>query len=156
MISKYAQPLSLTPPLGIFFYLDDTQEIDIEYLTDPISQANNIHQSSSSGAPIPLWYSNQALRSGQKPTNGVSLAPWDVTAVHEYRIDWTKDFTAFYLDGQLQKKYTTNVPTKPGSWIWNNWANGDPTWSVGPPKQDNIMKIQNITMYYNTANDKSC
>lgn len=26
-------------------------------------------------------------------------------------------------------------------------------WSAGPPRRDNIMKIQNITMYYNTAND---
>lgn len=142
--------------IGMFFYLDDTQECDIEYLTDPNSQANNIYAKSSDGAPIPLWYSNQALRTTVKATNGVGPAPWDVTAVHEYRIDWTKNFTAFYLDGVLQKKYTTNVPTKPGSWIWNNWANGDPSWSVGPPTQDNIMKIQNITMYYNTSKDTTC
>lgn len=141
---------------GIFFYLDDTQECDIEYLTDPSSQANKIYQSPSNGAPVPLWYSNQAIRSGQKSTNGVGSAPLDVTVLHEYRIDWTKNFTAFYLDGALQKKYTTNVPNKPGSWIWNNWANGDSSWSMGPPKEDNIMKIQSIVMYYNTSNDKIC
>ncbi|KAK5942536.1 hypothetical protein PMZ80_005101 [Knufia obscura] len=140
---------------GIFFYLDDSQECDIEYLTDPNSQSNNIDTQSSQGAPIPLWYSNQAIKSGTPATQATGPAPYDVTAVHEYRIDWTKDFTAFYLDGQLQKKYTTNIPNKPGSWIWNNWANGDYGWSAGPPTQDNVFMIQNITMYYNTANDSN-
>jgi beta-glucanase (GH16 family) len=48
------------------------------------------------------------------------------TEVHEYRIDWTPTFTAFYVDGVLQKKYTTNVPSAPGPWLWNNWSNGSP------------------------------
>lgn len=74
---------------------------------------------------IPLWYSNQAIKANGQATQSTGPAPWDITAVHEYRIDWTKDFTAFYLDGVLQRKYTDNIPTKPGYWIWNNWANGD-------------------------------
>lgn len=110
---------------GNFFYLDDTQETDIEYLTDPYSAANNLHTDSAGGDPIPLWYSNQAARSGSGASQKTGPAPWDVTAVHEYRIDWTPSFTAFYVDGELQHKLTANVPNKPGSWVWNNWANGD-------------------------------
>ncbi|KAK5080286.1 hypothetical protein LTR70_008749 [Exophiala xenobiotica] len=142
---------------SIFFYLDDTQEVDIEYLTHPESQGNNIHQKSSTGAPIPIWFCNQAMTSGASATQRVGPAPVDVSELHEYRIDWTKDFTAFYIDGILQKRHTTNVPNKPGRWIWNNWANGDYGWSAGPPSKDNIFKIQNITMYYNTIDDsKRC
>lgn len=109
----------------MFFYLDDTQEIDIEYLTDRNSTSNIIGPSSSDASPIPLWYSNQAIKSGQKATQATGPPPSDVASIHEYRIDWVEDYTAFYVDGKLQKKYTTNVPTKAGSWIWNNWANGD-------------------------------
>jgi len=30
-------------------------------------------------------------------------------------------------------------------------SNGDPEWSAGPPKDDSIMKIGKIEMYYNTT-----
>lgn len=36
-----------------------------------------------------------------------------------------------------------------------NWANGDPAWTVGPPSTDNIFKIQSITMYYDVPS-QSC
>jgi len=95
--------------------------------------------------------------------------------VHEYRIDWTAEFTAFYIDGILQKYLTENVPGLPGPCLWNNWANGDKGvflnvvavnplehvlqqtntytatgWSVGPPTDDNELEIKSIVMYYNT------
>lgn len=82
---------------------------------------------SADGAPIPLWYSNQAVTAGTSGTASTGPPPWDVTAVHEYRIDWTPDATTYYVDGMLQKQHTTNVPSQPGSFIWNNWANGDPS-----------------------------
>ncbi len=113
---------TLTDKPGLFFYKSDQQEIDIEYLSDPSSLSNN-----GPDEPIPIWYSNQAtdpVNSG--PTQGTGAAPSDCTfAVHEYRIDWTADFTAFYLDGKLQKKYSTNVADQAGPWVWNNWSNGD-------------------------------
>ncbi|KAK5086815.1 hypothetical protein LTR05_003983 [Lithohypha guttulata] len=141
---------------GIFFYKNDQQETDIEYLTDRESLGNNINTTTRDYSnPIPIWYSNQAVTQGAKATQEIGPPPWDVTAVHEYRIDWTKQFTAFYLDGNLQKRYTTNIPTVPGYWIWNNWANGDKAWSSGPPKEDNIFKILSITMYYNTAEENA-
>lgn len=124
-----------------FFYKTNTQEIDIEFLSDPNSTANTAGKAS-------LHYTNQANPS----ITSAHLPPSDIgSAVHEYRIDWTKDFTAFYVDGVLQQKYTQNVPTMPGTWLWENWSNGDIRWSAGPPAKDNVMKVQRIEMYYNTT-----
>lgn len=46
--------------------------------------------------------------------------------------------------GSLKK----NVPTMPGSMVWNNWANGG-SWSGGPPERDSVLEIRSIEMYYN-------
>lgn len=112
-------PLTL---VGFFFYQSDTQEVDIEYLTDPSSLSNN-----GPGNPIPIWYTNQAVNpEDEAATQATGPSPSDcTTAVHEYRIDWTSDYTAFYLDGKYQMKFTTNVPSEPGPWVWNNWSNGN-------------------------------
>ncbi|OQU98030.1 hypothetical protein CLAIMM_03867 [Cladophialophora immunda] len=137
---------------GIFFYKSDTQECDIEYVTDPASLSNN-----GPDNPIPLWYTNQALdptkvdkscESGPAPSNCT-------THTHEYRIDWTADFTAFYIDGVCQKNFTNNIPNVPGQLVWNNWANGDKGWAAGPPNRENVFKIQKIVMYYDTAPNES-
>ena len=133
-----------------FFYKNDQQEIDIEWLSDPSSQSNN-----GPDSPIPFWYINQALKAGDESTHQNIVPPTSPTGGwHEYRIDWTPAYTAFYIDGVRQgKKQTTNVPTMGGTWVFNNWANGDPGWTVGPPAQDSVFKIQSITMYYNTTED---
>lgn len=106
----------------MFFYSNDQQETDIEYLTDARSLSNN-----GPGDPIPLWYSNQRVDPTQGPaTQETGQAPFDATSrFHEYRIDWTAEFTAFYIDGEFQKMFTENIPSVPGPWVWNNWANGD-------------------------------
>ncbi|OAP55906.1 hypothetical protein AYL99_10058 [Fonsecaea erecta] len=133
---------------GIFFYKNDTQECDIEYVTDPTSLSNN-----GPNAPIPLWYTNQAVDPTKMDKSCESgPAPSDCTTrAHEYRIDWTADYTAFYIDGVCQKNFTNNIPNVPGQLVWNNWANGDKGWSVGPPNHDSVFKIQRIAMYYDTA-----
>ena len=134
---------------GHFFYKSDQQEIDIEWLSDPSSQSNN-----GPGSPIPFWYTNQALIAGNEPTHqNIPPAISPTAGWHEYRIDWTPAHTAFYIDGVQQgNKLTTNVPTMGGTWVFNNWANGDPGWTVGPPTQDSVFRVQSITMYYNTTN----
>ena len=113
---------------GAFYYLKDSQEIDIEYLTDPSSLSNN-----GVGSPIPIWYSNQAVEEGGEATQAPIVATNNkgqtvtnlTTQYHEYRIDWTPDRTSFYFDGIKQADFADNVPYEPGYWIWNNWANGD-------------------------------
>ena len=127
-----------------FFYKTDNQEADIEFLSAPESKAN-------AGDGASIHYTNQAINGGGSTTSH-GPAPANVgTAVHEYRLDWTKSYTAFYLDGVLQKKYTVNVPNVAGTWLWNNWANGDIQWSAGPPARDSVMKIQSVEMFYNTT-----
>lgn len=127
-----------------FFYKNDTQETDMEFLSDPNSAGN-------ADGTADVHFVNQATNGGAV-TIADTPAPADVgTTVHEYRHDWTADFTAFYIDGVQQQEFTTNVPSQAGPWYWNNWANGNDGWSAGPPAQDNVFMIQKIVMYYNTT-----
>ena len=130
---------------GLFFYKSDTQEIDIEYLTDPHSTSN------PGNGSIPLQLTNQ-------PADGVHAdeshqrypAPGTATSEeHVYRIDWTEGKTVFYVDGVQAEVFTKNVPTQAGTWLWNNWSNGDKGWSAGPALQNNTLKIKRIEMFYN-------
>lgn len=133
---------------GIFFFRSDNGELDIEWLSDPKSLSND-----DPGKALPIHYTNQPLVPGDKPTYVKGPAPKDVTAVHQYRIDWIPGRGQYFIDGVLQKTLTENVPSEPGAWMWNNWANGDNGWSVGPPATDSIMKIKRIEMYYNLSKD---
>jgi beta-glucanase (GH16 family) len=137
---------------GNFFYKDDTQEFDIEYLSDNSSLSND-----GAGNPAPIQYTNQATEVGGLPTHDTAPAPTDVSTLHEYRIDWVPGRTSFFLDGVLQRTFTDNLPTQGGFWIWNNWSTGDEGWTKGPPLQDNVYKIKDIVMYYNrTSTTGTC
>ncbi|KAK5169023.1 uncharacterized protein LTR77_006332 [Saxophila tyrrhenica] len=130
---------------GFFFYESDSQEQDIEFVTDPESFSNK--DSPSGGRE--LQYTNQATQ-GQEDTMKYGSAPSDITsAIHEYGIDWSPGSTKYYLDGELQYEFTTNVPTEPSAFLINNWVNGDPYWTLGPPKTDAVMKVTKITLAYN-------
>ena len=133
----------------MFLYHSDSQEADIEWLSDPASQSNiDAHNGTRA-----MQYTNQALngdRSDATSLFGPSIK--DATShIHEYRLDWTAQYTKYYMHGALQQTMTTNVPTEAGAWVWNNWVNGDPGWTVGPPKTDAIFKIRRIVMEYNPA-----
>ncbi len=105
----------LTRIAGNFFYFSDSQEIDIEYLTNSSSLSN------PGDGTKPLQLTNQPGNAGTSYFNVPS--PTDATTTaHEYRIDWIPGKALFYLDGVLQKTITANVPTAAGSWIWNNWS----------------------------------
>lgn len=134
--------------VGIFFYQSDTQETDIEYLSDPASLSNQ-------GSKIPpIHYTNQSNQENGQSTTETGPAPEDVTASHLYRIDWLQDKCVFYIDGVRQSTLTKDVPSKPCSFILNNWSNGDPGWTVGPPAQDNIFKVLSVVMHYDRAGDQ--
>lgn len=79
------------------------------------------------GINQPPWlqYTDQSVKAGGQPTYATGAAPANVAIVHEYRVDWVPSKTMFFLDGVLQQTFTTNVPTKAGPWVWNNWANGE-------------------------------
>ena len=138
---------------GLFFYKSDSQETDIEYLTDPASTSN------PGNGEVPLQLTNQAT-DGVQQDESHTTAPAPSTATtqeHEYRVDWTPGKTVFLVDGVVVQTFTQNVPNQAGSWLWNNWSNGDKGWSVGPPAQDSILKIRSIEMFYNqTGSQKTC
>lgn len=141
---------------GMFMWLENdsrnkniTQEIDIEYLSEPSSDANEGIE------PVPLQFTNQPL-DGIKDdeTHETKPAPQTATSeFHEYRVDWTPGVVEFYTDGVLKDTFTNNTPYEAGTWLWNVWTNGDQQWSVGPPKEDAVFEISEIVMFYNTTSD---
>lgn len=135
---------------GMFFYHDDCQEIDIEYLPDSSSGSNP-----GKGKAVPIQYTNQANNCDHDfdTYKQVDAPAIPTSAEHEYRVDWLPGKVDFFTDGKLTQTFTTNVPKDPGNWIWNIWTNGDPQFSVGPPKEDAVFKISQIIMYYNTTSD---
>ncbi|KAF6781765.1 glycoside hydrolase family 16 protein [Colletotrichum sojae] len=136
---------------GMFFYQSDTQETDIEFLSNRNS-ASNTDAASDAGAPAGtryLWLSNQAAsKRKQKTTKPVPLPANPTSSLHEYRLDLVPGMTRFFIDGKQVWNSTDNVPTVAGVWVFNNWADGDPAWSAGPPKQDAYFRIRSIDMYY--------
>ncbi|KJX94930.1 hypothetical protein TI39_contig4149g00007 [Zymoseptoria brevis] len=136
----------------MFFYHNDSQEIDIEWISDPESTSN---QGTNNGARV-MQYTNQGPHGAEDSIEINGRAPDDATsAVHEYRIDWTENKSSFYLDGVFQQHIDGNVPATPRAWTWNAWKNGDPEFTVGPPQNDAVFKIQRIVMRYNTTADSS-
>ena len=128
----------------MFFYAGNTQETDIEWLSDPDSQSN--------GGIRKLFFTNQdANGDGQKTYTAIDPPADATSAEHEYRIDWTDGRVQWFVDGAQVFEATTDVPSTPGPWLWNNWADGDYRWSVGPPEVDTVFRIKKIEMYYNTA-----
>ncbi|GIZ47509.1 hypothetical protein CKM354_001059800 [Cercospora kikuchii] len=131
---------------GMFFYHSDSQEIDIEWISDPDSASNN-------GTRV-MQYTNQGQHGTEDAVEINGLAPDDATTeVHEYRVDWVEGKSRFFVDGEFQQEIEMNVPTTEGQWVWNAWTNGDPSFTVGPPENDAVFKIQKIVMIYNTTDD---
>ncbi|TEA22566.1 hypothetical protein C8034_v002946 [Colletotrichum sidae] len=126
---------------GMFFYHNNTQESDIEWLSDKASLSNN-------GVRKVHFTNQDANRDGSTTYKGVTPPSSPTTTEHEYRIDWTEVFVRFYIDGSLIWETQSDVPSAAGPWIFNNWSNGDKGWSVGPPKSDAIFKIKDIDIYY--------
>ncbi|KEQ81332.1 concanavalin A-like lectin/glucanase [Aureobasidium pullulans EXF-150] len=119
---------------GFFFYKSDTQEIDIEIRTS---------------FPTTLFLTNQKFSPKALTSTFDTKSPLDMTSdFHEYRFDWLKGVTKLYVDGKFVGSLRKNVPTMPGSMVWNNWANGG-SWSGGPPERDSVLETRSIEMYYN-------
>ena len=128
----------------MFFYKSDTQESDIEWLSDPSSNSN--------GGTRKIWFTNQDANADGEATHGTVAPPEDATtAEHEYRLDWTEGRVEWYLDGEKVFETTEDVPSVSGPWVFNNWSNGDPGWSHGPPTRDTIATVQYVKMYFNST-----
>ncbi|TDZ27973.1 hypothetical protein C8035_v008653 [Colletotrichum spinosum] len=134
---------------GIFYYKNGTQETDIEWLSDANSLSNQ--------GTRKVWFTNQdANRDGASTNRAVTPPSNPTSAEHEYRLDWTNGQVRWFIDGVQIWSTTSDVPSSAGPWVINNWSNGDPGWSVGPPAVDALFKIKDIELYYNTCTGASC
>lgn len=70
---------------------------------------------------------------------------------HEYRFDWYPNRADFYIDGHLARSLSTNIPQKPGRFMFSHWTDGNAKFSKGPPATDALMEIKSIVAVFNTS-----
>lgn len=136
---------------AFFWYLNDTQEIDMEFLSSQLNDTTS---------PVNLvLHSTESLKNGGDasgtPTFKIIQLPFEADlAVHEYRFDWQPDRVSFYADGKWLTDMTDKnyIPSAPGKVILSHWSNGNPMWSSGPPEVDAIMTVQYVMAYFNSSN----
>ncbi|GAA6040995.1 hypothetical protein JCM8097_000530 [Rhodosporidiobolus ruineniae] len=134
---------------GIFTYSDDNHEVDIELLS---SYYTTGYDGPEGAVPAGLEFTNQPLTKKVEETNTAVSYGFDPTEdFHEYTIEWTSTYSKFYVDGELKTTFTTNVPKKATMFTLNNWSNGDPLWSAGPPTEDSYFLVKSIDLKYTTA-----
>ncbi|GAA5949752.1 hypothetical protein JCM3765_007676 [Sporobolomyces pararoseus] len=124
---------------GIFFYDDDNHEVDIELLSD-YYETGYLDQISPG-----VQFTNQPLIPFEPSTTEGLPFGFDPTAdFHNYTIKWTPTETEFFVDGIFKTSLSENVPATPAFIIYNNWSNGNPGWSSGPPREDATFSIKSI------------
>ncbi|KAK3333468.1 concanavalin A-like lectin/glucanase domain-containing protein [Cercophora scortea] len=136
---------------AFFWYLNDTQEIDIELLSREFDAANASY-------PVNLvLQSREAAESGfnaaQTGTFVKAYLPFDPTKdFHEYRIDYVPGQVFFYADGALLAGMNGSaVPTSAGHLILQHWSNGNALWSGGPPDRDAVLTVGYVKAYFNSS-----
>lgn len=132
-------------------YQNDTQEIDIEFLSAQFDKENGLF-------PVNfVLQSKEAAAAGYDAANTTGLRrvnlPFDPsTDFHEYRFDFLPDKVFFYADGNLLAEATgSGVPTTPGHLLLSHWSNGNPGWSHGPPKVDAVTTVSYLKAYFNSS-----
>lgn len=126
---------------GFFTFVDDTNESDIEILTDdPTSQIRYTNQ------PSVDKQGNEIAAASVGPTN---LASWENWQTH--RIDWLPKHSYWYLNNQQVAANTYSVPRKPSFLVLNMWSDGG-EWSGKMQINGSAeFHIQWIEMTFNTS-----
>ncbi|CAO3588075.1 unnamed protein product [Absidia cylindrospora] len=125
------------------YFFNPDGEIDIEVLgaVAPFQSYFAIHPGlqEPNGRASALTHDNHPL--GFDPSSDF----------HEYRFDWYPNRADFYIDGQLAQSLTTNIPQKPGRFMFSHWTDGNAKFSKGPPTTNAIMEIKSIVAVFNTS-----
>ncbi|KAI1423827.1 glycoside hydrolase, family 16 [Xylaria sp. FL1777] len=136
---------------AFFWYQNDTQEIDIEFLSAQFDKEKGLF-------PVNfVLQSKEAAAAGFDAANTTGLRrvnlPFDPsTEFHEYRFDFLPDKVFFYADGDLLAEATgSGVPTTPGHLLVSHWSNGNPGWSHGPPTVDAVTTVSYVKAYFNSS-----
>ncbi|KAI6347740.1 hypothetical protein MCOR25_010899 [Pyricularia grisea] len=138
---------------AFFWYYNDTQEIDMEFLSQEFDASKNIFPVNlvlQSRAALEAGYNAQATGNFKK----INL-PFDPTRdFHEYRMDFLPQRVIFYADGQALAEMTGDaVPDHPGHLILQHWSNGNALWSGGPPQRDAMLTVAYVRAYFNSSSD---
>ncbi|KAL8692234.1 MAG: hypothetical protein Q9224_004002, partial [Gallowayella concinna] len=156
LFGSFRAAIKLTGQKGtcgaFFWYLNDTQEIDMEFLSSQFNETSN---------PVNLVLQSQAsvdagFDAGDTNAFQSHQLPFDPSeAFNEYRFDWFSDRVDFYANGVFLKSMTGDgVPQDPGHLMLSQWSNGDPNWSGGPPTKDAIMTVSYVKGYFNSSEPK--
>lgn len=126
---------------GFFTFYDDSNESDIEILTnDPKDQIRYTNQ------PSVDKQGNEITAASVGPTG---LPQWNDWQTH--RIDWLPKNSYWYLNGKQVAANTYSVPRKPSFLVLNMWSNGG-EWSGNMTKGGSAQfDIQWIEMTFNTS-----
>ncbi|KAF2463309.1 concanavalin A-like lectin/glucanase [Lindgomyces ingoldianus] len=126
---------------GFFTFFDDTNETDIEILTDdPTDMVRYTNQ------PAVDKQGNEVQAASKNPDK---LAPWDQWQTH--RIDWFEKNSYWFLNGKQVAANTYSVPRKPSGVVINMWSDGG-EWSGNMSVGDSAeFQIQWIELVFNTS-----
>ncbi|KAF2735505.1 concanavalin A-like lectin/glucanase [Polyplosphaeria fusca] len=126
---------------GFFTYFDDTNESDVEILTDdPTDMIRYTNQ------PALDKEGNEVTESSQNPSD---LPHWDEW--QEHRIDWFEKNSYWYLNNKQVAANTYSVPRVPSGLVINMWSDGG-EWSGNMSIGDSAeFQIQWIELTFNTS-----
>lgn len=155
---SYRAGLKLTSVKGtcgaFFWYFNDTQEVDMEFLSRQFDQEKGIFPVNlviQSTASAEAGY--DASKTGTYKTVNLGFDP--TQTFHEYRFDYVRGKVYFYADSKLLAEMEGgDVPDSAGHLILQHWSNGNPKWSGGPPSQDAVMGVSYVKAYFNTSDPK--
>lgn len=88
------------------------------------------------------------------PTYQVANLPFDPRAdFHEYRMDFVPGRVLFLADGAVLAEMDSpaGLPSHAGHLALNQWSNGDPAWSSGPPAADAVLAVRYVKAYFNSS-----
>ncbi|KAJ0109544.1 glycoside hydrolase family 16 protein [Diaporthe amygdali] len=137
---------------AFFWYFNDTQEIDMEFLSKDFRTENSSY-------PVNLVLQSPAAAQAGFDASGtdshkVVYLPFNPSAdFHEYRFDFVPGRVAFYADGAVLAVMNdpAAVPTTAGHLSLNQWSNGNALWSGGPPAEDAVMDVRYVKAYFNSS-----
>ncbi|GAA6018678.1 hypothetical protein JCM10207_009007 [Rhodosporidiobolus poonsookiae] len=125
--------------------LDDNNEIVTLWLSSSYNEDNGsaepgIHYDTRSSATD---YGSILSLFWDDPTDGF----------YEYTTVWSADEVEFNVSGSQPRPtmLDSGIPTLPGKFVLNFYADGDPELCAGPPTEDAYLEVQSISLEYTAA-----
>ncbi|KAL2270416.1 hypothetical protein VTJ83DRAFT_2600 [Remersonia thermophila] len=145
---------------AFFWYFNDTQEIDMEFLSrdfDPAANRFPVNLVLQSPASADAGHDASSADSTAAGNFVQANLPFDPTAdFHEYRFDYLPGLVVFYADGVPLASMSASasgaaVPSSAGILMLSHWSNGNPLWSGGPPEVDSALQVKSVKAYFNAS-----